>query len=197
MLPCLLRWHLSAPPLSYLSYTHLPTLGLPALFFFSLLCPHVGFFSLVLVFHSDHTVAASCNLNIENLMVTIHKKALTKMDYPLDHILNNTIVLSAISKTNSILRWRWKQKSHNRSIIIKTTLEVERHLIAFVLPWSSSVSADASVWVNTDAGFWIYVTIVWGVYRELERDTLQTSGKTIFRTCSGILIIRWRRKNSK
>ena len=46
MLPCLLRCPLSAPPLSYLSYTHLSTVGLAALFFFSLVCPHLAFFSL-------------------------------------------------------------------------------------------------------------------------------------------------------
>ena len=46
MLPCLLRCPLSTPPVSYLSYTHLSILGLAALFFFSLVCPHPAFFSL-------------------------------------------------------------------------------------------------------------------------------------------------------
>ena len=45
MLPCLLYCPLSAPPLVYLSYKHLFTLGLANLLF-SLVCPHLAFFSL-------------------------------------------------------------------------------------------------------------------------------------------------------
>ena len=46
MLPCLLCGPLSAPPLSYRSYVHLSILSFAALFFFSLVCPHLTFFSL-------------------------------------------------------------------------------------------------------------------------------------------------------
>ncbi len=46
ILPCLLRCPLSTLPVSYLSYTHLYILCLAALFFFSLVCPHLAFFSL-------------------------------------------------------------------------------------------------------------------------------------------------------
>ena len=60
MLPCLLCCPLSAPHLSYLSYTRLSTSGLDALFFFSLECSHLAFFllyaplssSIVLPFHN-------------------------------------------------------------------------------------------------------------------------------------------------
>ena len=45
ILPCLLRCPLSTMPVSYLSYTHLSTLGLASLFFFSLVCLHLAFFS--------------------------------------------------------------------------------------------------------------------------------------------------------
>ena len=44
-MPCLLHCPLSTPPLSYLSYMHLSILCLAALFFFSLVCPHLAFFS--------------------------------------------------------------------------------------------------------------------------------------------------------
>ena len=46
ILPCLLRCPLSTLPVSYLSYTHISNLGLAALFFFSLVCLHLAFFSL-------------------------------------------------------------------------------------------------------------------------------------------------------
>ena len=46
ILPCLLRCPLSTLPVSYLSYMHLSILGLAYLFFFSLVCPHLAFFSL-------------------------------------------------------------------------------------------------------------------------------------------------------
>ena len=46
MLPCVLSCYLSDPLLSCPSYIHLSILGLSALFFFSLVCPHLAFFSL-------------------------------------------------------------------------------------------------------------------------------------------------------
>ena len=45
ILPCLLHCPLSDPPLSYLSYMHLSILSLASLYFFSLVCPHLAFFS--------------------------------------------------------------------------------------------------------------------------------------------------------
>ena len=46
MLPCLLSCPLSDPPLSCLSCMGFSILGLAALFFFSLVCPHLAFLSL-------------------------------------------------------------------------------------------------------------------------------------------------------
>ena len=46
ILPCLLHCPLSTLPVSYLSYTHLSILGLAALLSFSLVCPHLAFFSI-------------------------------------------------------------------------------------------------------------------------------------------------------
>ena len=58
ILPCFLRRPHSTPLLSYLSYTHLSTVGLAALFFFSLVCPHLAFFSLFILitwpYHFSH-----------------------------------------------------------------------------------------------------------------------------------------------
>ena len=45
ILPCLLHCPLSTPPLSYLSYIHICIICLAALFFFSLVSPHLAFFS--------------------------------------------------------------------------------------------------------------------------------------------------------
>ena len=57
---------LSTSPLSYLSYTHLSILGLASLFFFSLVCAHLAFFSLdVLLFRSPHmAVPHQCRFSI-------------------------------------------------------------------------------------------------------------------------------------
>ena len=89
ILPCLLRCPLSTLPVSYLSYTHLSILGLAALFFFSLVCLHLAFFSRcaplsfsshgrmvfpVIFFNSWTTlvVPLMCSFRILSLLVTPH-----------------------------------------------------------------------------------------------------------------------------
>ena len=115
--PCLLCCPLSAPPLSYLSYMHLSISGLDTLIFFSLVCPHLTFFSLCAPLSFSSHGRTTCRFSVIFLE---HGKAVCLWQIWMHHSCpSNVFILDLIPPYHSCI-WQLQLCGHTECSVYST-----------------------------------------------------------------------------